>query len=550
MIRRLAALASALALLLAAACATAPPPPGATGAPALVVLIAIDGFPQRQLIDYRDQLAPAGLRRFLDDGAWFSDAHYGHAHTATGPGHAVMLTGAYPHRTGIVGNDWRDPATGQQVYCVGDAEHRYIGHATRKLDGTSPRNLLVESLGDVLRRANPASKVVAVSAKDRGAILPAGRMGIAYMYQAQTGQFSSSTYYMQSHPEWVTRFNAARPADRYFHAQWKPLLPESAYARSLPDNQEWYAKGGKLPMKMGEGMEAPGPRFYVDLIASPFADQLTLEFAAAAVDGERLGADQAPDILVLSLSGHDYVNHRWSAESRLSHDHVLHLDRSLAAFFERLDARVGKDRYVAVLTADHGFAPAPEHLAAKGLPAGRFNARNAVARIETELALAFGPGKWVHGYMADAILFDRALARERNVAIDTLAQAARKLLLEEPGVGAAYTRAELQAGSRAGAPYFDPMRRTWHPDRSGDVQVATKRYWIVSSGSGSATTHGSPHPEDTHVPVAFYGPGRIAAQRFDERADVADIAPTLARVLGVPAPAASEGKVLPVLATR
>src|SRR5690606_3271714 len=143
----------------------------------LVVFLAVDGLPQRQVLDYRDQLGPDGFRRFLDRGAWFADAHYAQAFTVTAAGHAVMLTGAYPHRTGIIGNDWRRHADGEIEYCTADTGHRYIGHPTKPRDGTSPRNLKVETVGDVLRGRDPRSKVIGISGKDRGAILPAGHKG-------------------------------------------------------------------------------------------------------------------------------------------------------------------------------------------------------------------------------------------------------------------------------------------------------------------------------------------------------------------------------------
>ena len=123
-----------------------------------MVFLVVDGLPQRQVTEFRDQFAPDGLRRFLDRGAWFSDAHYGHSFTVTGAGNAVMLTGAYPHRTGIIGNEWRDRASGEPVYCASDAEHSYLENKTPHLAGTSPRNLQVETVGDVLRRAHPAAR--------------------------------------------------------------------------------------------------------------------------------------------------------------------------------------------------------------------------------------------------------------------------------------------------------------------------------------------------------------------------------------------------------
>jgi arylsulfatase A-like enzyme len=528
-------------VLLLASCAAA----GTSSRPKLVVLFVIDGLPQRQVTAYRDQLAPDGFARFLDRGAWFEQAHYGYAFTVTAAGHATVLSGAYPHRTGIIGNEWLDIASGQAMYCTSDPSASYIGHKTAALDGTSPRNLKVETLGDVLRRADPRSKVIAVSGKDRGAILPAGHAGTAYMYMSEDGQFASSTYYMREHPAWVQAFNGSKPADRYFKAEWKPLLPEAAYAGSVPDDQPWFgAGGGRLPMTIGKAETAPNPRFYAALLPSPFADALTLDFARAAIAGEHLGADDAPDILSISLSGHDYVNHRWSAESRLSHDHFLQLDRLLQAFFADLDRTVGRGNYVAVLTADHGFMPAPEVSQARGQSAGRLSGSQVLAAVNGALEQRFQVPKLVAGMSASALVLERRQLAARGLGFDAVASAARDALLAQPQIAAAYTRQELQAGSRAGAPFFEQMRNTWHPDVSGDVQYVTRPYWMFGS---SVATHGSPYEYDTHVPMLLWGPSWVAPGARSDRVQTADIAPTLARLLHVPAPAASEGRALPLI---
>ncbi len=525
-----------------AACASTP----ASAPPPLVVLLAVDGLPQRQLLDYRDQLAPDGLARLLDRGSWFANAHYGHAFTVTGAGHATMLTGASPHRSGIIGNDWRDPTTGNAVYCASDASATYIGHPTKPLDGTSPKNLKAETVGDVLRRASPQSKVIAISGKDRGAILPAGKTGTAYMYMGGSGAFASSTYYMAQHPAWVNSFNAAKPADRYFKTAWTALLPESAYARSVPDNQQWFARGGSLPMHMNAPDDtAPGPAFYSALLRSPFADALALDFARAAITGEQLGQRGVSDILSVSLSGHDYVNHAFGAESRLSHDHLLQLDRLFQSFFRDLDTVVGKNNYLVVLTADHGFMPAPEYSAAQGQDSGRIGLGAALGRMNEAMEKQFGEGKWL-GFSGSSLLVNRTLLAQKKLDANTLAEAARTLVLAEPGIAAAYTRAELQSGSQAAAPFFAQMRKSWHPEVSGDVQFTVKPHWMV--GTGYAATHGSPHAYDTHVPIALYGPRWVQPGRIDTPVQVVDIAPTLARWLQVAAPARSEGTPLPVRA--
>ncbi len=531
------------ALLLAAVLAGCVAAPKQPPVPKLVVLLVVDGLPQRQVLAYRDQLAPDGFARFLTRGAWFSQAHVAHAYTVTAAGHATFLTGAYPERTGIIGNDWRDRETGAPVYNTSDPAEHVIGQANEPLAGTSPRHLKVETVGDVLRRRDPRSKVIGISGKDRGAILPAGHDGTAYMYQDATGQFASTTYYMREHPAWVRAFQAARPADRFFHAEWNLLLPDAAYAASVPFGAAWLG-GARLPMTMGAADRQPGPAYYKSLLASPFVDMMSLDFARAAIAGEQLGQDDAPDILAVSLSGHDYVNHRWSAESRFSHDHLLRLDRMLQAFLAELDAKVGPDNYVAVLTADHGFMPALPYLHERGLEGGRIVFADVVARLNAGLSQRFGTGRWVLGNSASSLLLDKALLREKGVDLDAVADEARRLLLQEPGFAAAFTRRELLSGSRAGEPLFDMLRRSWNADVSGEVQYTVKPYWLF--GAKTVGTHGSPYEYDTHIPILFYGPKWVRPARIDTPAEAVDIAPTLARLLHLPAPAATQGRPLPL----
>jgi len=534
----------ALATLLLASC-VAPITPSQP--PKLLVFLVVDGLPQRQMTAYRDQLAPDGFARFLDRGTWFANANYGHAFTVTAAGHAVMLTGAHPNRTGIIGNEWRNPDTGVSVYNTEDKSATYIGHKTSAFDGTSPKNLKVQTVGDMLLAASPASKVIAISGKDRGAILPAGKSGTAYMYMAESGGFASSTHYMAQHPAWVTAHNAARPADRYFKTEWKALLPEAAYARSLPDSQPWFGPaGGKLPMMMGVAADdAPGPAFYNAVMRSPFGDALTLDFARAAIAGEQLGQRGVTDVLSVSLSSHDYINHAYSAESRLSHDHLLQLDRQLESFFADLDLSLGKGNYVAMLTADHGFMPAPEVTAAQGLPSGRLNSAQLLGRINAGLEKRFGEGKWAMGFSGSSLLLDKKLMALQKTDPALVAQEAKTLLLSEPAMAAAFTRAELLDGVQASAPLFNAMRNAWHPDVSGEVQYALKPNWMFAS-TANVATHGSPYPYDTHVPLLVYGPSWYKPGRVDVPVDITSIAPTLAQLLRVARPPAAKGKVLPV----
>lgn len=544
--RRLLGLTLATSLTAAlTACSTTPPatPVAAAARPQLVVLVVIDGLPMRQVTGYRDQLAPDGFARFLDRGRWFTDAHYAHGHTVTAAGHSVMLSGAYPQRSGIISNEWRDPVTGDPVYNTGDAAYQYIDSPTAPLSGTSPRNLKVETLGDVLRTRSPASKVIGISGKDRGAILPAGHKGTAYMYMTETGRFASSTYYMPAHPQWVTDFNAAKPADAFFKKTWAPLLPESAYARSVPDGQSWQVasgNGNKLPAVIGDKMDAPGPRFYGNLLASPFGDELTLAFARAAVTNEKLGQRGVTDILSVSLSSHDYVNHAFGPESRLSHDHTLQLDRHLQAFFQFLDKTVGAGNYVLALTADHGFTDTPEWAITQGRDAGRFTNGPALAVVNGALAARFGVDKLAWNFSASGLLLNEKLAADKGLKFAEVQAAARDELLKLPGVAAVFTREQL-LGSDTTTPFLEAMRKSYDPTRAAQLQIVLKPGWIFSYRAGGST-HGSPYDYDTHVPLLFWGPGYVGQGEVKTRVEVADLAPTLAGITGLPAPAQAQGR--------
>ena len=496
--------------------------------PKLVVLIVIDGLPQRQIEANRAQFVKDGFARFLERGSWFANAHYDHAFTVTAAGHAALLSGASPSRSGIIGNEWRDPETGEPMYCAQDRSAAYIGQRNRPQDGTSPKNLKAETVGDVLRRADPRSRVIAVSGKDRGAIMPAGKSGTAYMYMSSTGQFASSTYYMSAHPAWVERFNAAKPADRYFKSSWT-------------------GAAAGLPIMYGAPQDdAPGLRYYGSLLQGPFADALVLDFARAALSGEALGQGEVPDILVVSLSGHDYVNHAFSAESELSQDHTLQVDRLLQAFFHDLDARIGPDNYIAALSADHGFMPTPEYSLKLGLDAGRIASGPLLGRINAGMEQRHGQGKWVIGFSGATLLLNRPWIAQQKLDPSTVALQVKTVLLQESGIAAAYTRDELLSGQRSAEPLFARMRKSWHPDVSGDVQFALKPNWMFGAGNLGAT-HGSPYDYDTHVPLMLWGPRWVRAAALSARAGIVDLAPTLAGFLQIASPADSEGRPLPLL---
>ncbi|GJJ00005.1 alkaline phosphatase family protein [Duganella rhizosphaerae] len=538
-------------LALSAAHAAAPAASAASALPKLVVVLVVDGLPNEQVQRYRDQFGQGGqggLRRMLDQGASFSNAHQAHGITVTAIGHSAVLTGAYPYVHGIIGNNWIDPVTKKSVYCTEDSNYTYIGEETKPSDGTAPTRLKVDTLGDQLRYATGSrSKVVTVSGKDRGAILLAGKTGTAYMYMDKSGNFASSTFYMKAHPAWVQQYQATKPQDRYYGKSWTPLLPEAAYAGDASEdlNQVKPGSHNRLPYAYYSESGQIDAGYYNSLKTGPFLDQLTLDFARAAVEGENLGRNPAgvPDLLGVSLSAHDYVNHAFGPESKMSHDHLQRVDRMLGDFFNYLDKRVGMDNVLVVLTADHGFPNTPEFSQTQHIDAQRIDGDKLMAALDKHLSEKFDGAKLLSAWSLPNIHLDYAQIDKSGLKREEVETAAARYLLAQNGIVEAYTRTQLESGAANTTRIATLMRRAWNREASGDLMVVTKPYWYFGSGT-SGTSHGSPYAYDTNVPLLIMGKRWIKPGAYGQYAEVVDIAPTLANLLHVRPPAGSEGRVL------
>lgn len=522
--------------------------------PKLVLVVVVDGLPQEQLLKNYDLFVPNGFKRLMDRGARFTDAHQAHAVTVTAVGHAAVLTGAYPYQHGIIGNDWRD-REGKYIYCVGDENHKYLdGSPTKEDDGTSPRNLKVSTVGDELRYANNnLSKVFAVSGKDRGSILLAGKTGTAYMYMGQTGNFSSSSYYMEKHPPWVDAYAAAKPQDKYFKKSWEPLLDAKAYARSTPDGQPYVFSHNELPtrfgMQYGRAMESPNPIYYQQLLAGPFGDEMLADFSVALLKNENLGRNSSgvTDLLGVSFSSHDYINHVFGPTSIQSQDHLIRLDRTLASFFGEIDRQVGRDNVLIVLTADHGFMDVPEFSKARNFESGRIDSSDMREAANKELEAKFGLPKLVKQSMRGGATLDYAAAEAKGITRDALERAAQRALLAFPGINFVYTRTQLESGQLPQTHISTLISRAWQHNSAIDLFIVEKPFHFFQSKTQQnpiACSHGTPYSYDTNVPLLIEGERWIKAGRYTQPAAVVDVAPTLSAILSIRPPSAAEGRVL------
>ncbi len=529
--------------------------PGGVAAPKLVVVVVIDGLPQEQLLKSYDLLSPNGFRRLMDKGAWFSDAHQAHAFTVTAVGHAAILSGAYPYQTGIIANDWKS-RDGQYIYNTADSAHKYLdGTPTTLDDGVSPKLLQVSLLGDELRYANNnASRTFSVSGKDRGSILMAGKTGTAYMLSKKTGRFTSTTYYMEKHPSWWESYYAKKPQDQWFHQRWNLLLEDpKAYQRALSDGAPWAAVYNKMTSKMGYmyglGETAPGSIYYGMLLAGPFGDEATADFSTALVQGESIGKNPtgATDILTVSFSSHDYINHNFGPESIQSMDHLIRLDRTLAKFFDMIDAQVGRDNVLSVLTADHGFMNTPEYSTARGFDAGRIDPKDVLAKVNALAEKKFGIPNLAPQYMTGGWTLDYAAIDAKGLKREEVENFVAAATLEQPGIAFAFTRSQLERGQMPSTRIATLVQRAWHRQFAVDLVVIQKPFYYFQTKSNSpqaVCSHGTPYSYDTNVPLMIQGGRWIKPGRYGQYAETVDIAPTLAQILNIRVPSASEGKVL------
>jgi predicted AlkP superfamily pyrophosphatase or phosphodiesterase len=543
--------------------------PGASGAaslpaaaaanerPRLVLLIAVDQFRYDFLERFGDLFAASGgLRRLQRDGASWAEANFDHVPTETAPGHATMMTGAWPSETGIIANDWFDRAAGKRVGNVQDDSVRRLGGGDIDLP-SSPRNLLCTTLGDELKLVtNRRSKVIGISVKNRAAILPAGKMAdAAYWYSSQTGEFVSSTYYFDRMPDWVTSFNAARPADKFFGVKWERLLPAAEYEkRAGRDDAPWEKGDGRtsytFPHVVDGGLTAPGAAFYNALDYTPYSNDILVSFAEAALTNEHLGEDADTDVLTVSFSANDIAGHRYGPYSHEVMDMTLRVDRQIGQLLDFVDARVGLRNTVVVFTADHGVAPSPEHAAEIHLPGGRVKVSDVLTAVRNRVRVRFGkPGDkdttadYVQTFSNGQIYFNWFALERDGIENEEIEQVAGEAALTVPGISRYFTRTQLV--TNAVSPADAVARRVLHgynARRSGDVVVIQEPFKYLADYVVVAN-HGTPYSYDTHVPMIIMG-GGVTPGRYLNAATPADIAPTLARILRVQAPSNAVGRVL------
>jgi predicted AlkP superfamily pyrophosphatase or phosphodiesterase len=545
-------------------------PTAADDKPSLVVVISVDQMRADYIERFRPWFGKDGFNRFLTRGAFFTEARHRHAITYTGPSHAVIGTGLDPHTSGIVANRWYDVVNARPVYCAEDPDARWAG-APKGVDAgpvlpASPVLLDGASLGDRLKQAYPSARVVAMSLKDRAAVLMAGRRAdAAIWFEERFERFVTSTYY-PPHPE-LLAFDERLPA--FFaapeHRRWElsGRIPDTDMTRITFDPPELFdSKSQPSEVKPTFPHDLGSPR---NIVSSPWGDVLVLELARHTIASLRLGRQEGtPDLLFVGLSSMDYYGHWFGPDSREVADGVVRLDGTLEAFFQWLDREVGPGRVLVVLTSDHGVQSIPEVARARWkqktgednyLVAGRVdysNPRLAAPKVreiqgdrytlehflsqkfryELRLDAPAAEEALVEFFEEPSFYVNRGVVARRGLDAETVKAAIRDWVTRRPGVLAAYTNTEIANGLPKTAPHAQAVSRSFRADRSGDVFVLLKPGWMWSYGREAGTTHGQPVDEDRRVPILAFGPG-VAAGTYGGPAETVSIAKTVGALFGV-----------------
>lgn len=508
--------------------------------PKLVVGLVVDQMRWDYLYRYYNRYSEGGFKRMVNEGFSAENTFIPYTPTYTACGHSSIYTGSVPAINGIIGNDWYDPQLKRGVYCAEDTTVKTVGSDTRA-GLMSPKNMLTTTITDELRLAtNFKSKVIGISLKDRGSILPAGHSAnAAYWYDGGTGDWITSTHYMTQLPSWVADYNKLKMADKYFQNNWNTLYPIETYNQSTADNKEYEGKSrGEQTPTFPHPFKLYADKNYDMIKSSPYGNTMTLELAKLAINSEKLGQSGSTDFLAVSCSATDYVGHQYGPNSIEAEDTYLRLDQDLEQFFNYLDTKIGKGNYLVFLSADHGAAHVPGFMTENKLPGGLFNDSPVIKSLNTTIEEKFKVKKAIITSTNSQFYFDHQAIKNANADFNAIKSLTIETLKEQDGIMDAVDLSKL-ASSTLPEPIKKAITNGYNARRSGDVYYILKSNYF--EGGKTGTTHGAWFPYDSHIPCVFMGwnvkPGKTNKTHY-----MTDIAATLAAMLHIQMPSGCIGE--------
>lgn len=509
--------------------------------PKLVVGIVVDQMKMDYLYRFSDDFSSNGFKRLISNGYSFNNMHFNFMPTYTAPGHASIYTGATPNFHGIVSNEWFDKSLGKDVYCVDDESVKVIGDGLEKEGKMSPKNLQTTTITDELRlTTNFKGKVVGISIKDRGAILPAGHFANWAFWYSKTGNFVSSSFYGDKLPEWVNKFNSEKNYLTYINKGWNLLKPIATYNESLTDDNKYEGKTNGQKSIFPYDLKSMYEKKDASIIrATPYGNDLLADFAKRSIENEQLGKDDITDFLTVSFSSTDYIGHNLGPRAIELQDTYLRLDQTIADFLTYLDVTVGKDNYLLFLTADHGGAENAAFLRDNKFNVKNVNPDEIKASLKKYSVDTFGENL-ILDYSGFNLIFNKEIIKTKNLDLSKVKQSFKSFLMSQEYVKRVYTEEEILSSS--GNDYhLNFIAKGYDSAFGGDLVILDKPGYIEYEEIG--TSHGTTYSYDTHVPCIFYG-WNIPKGETSDRKEITQLAPTIAQKIKVTMPNGTESKVL------
>lgn len=495
--------------------------------PKLIVAITVDQMRYDYLYRYYSKYSDLGFKKLINGGFNCKNTHYHYATTQTGPGHAHIFNGSIPALSGIIGNTWYDRSIGKNVYVAYDSTAETVGEGSEGAGQMSPKNMLVNSIGDQLKLSNQfQSKVIGIALKDRGAIFPAGHSGTAFWFDVSTGNWISSSYYMKHLPKWIKNFNDERHSDKYIKQRWETLLVANQYTESEEDTQPYenslFEKGKtSFPYDLQD---------YSKLPFSPMGNSLTKDFALRTIKEEQLGKGSFTDFMSISFSATDYIGHGTGTHSVEIEDAYLRLDKDLGEIISSLENTLGKDKFIVMLTSDHGVADIPSFSKKHNIPSGIFWGGEIVKLTETIIKKQYNSSKWLLMFENNQIYLNTDSTSKYRGSTDLIFNALKDSLIKREGIFSVINFDNLSKGNLLPSPFYEMIINSINQKRSGNFQVIFEPNWI--EGYVKGTNHGSMYAYDTHVPLLWYG-WKIKSGVSYRKISIADIASTFAQILNI-----------------
>lgn len=510
--------------------------------PKLVVGIVIDQMRWDYLYRFQERYTEDGFKRLMRDGFNCENTQINYLPTFTAPGHASIYTGSVPAFHGIVANNWWDTRNGDKWYCTEDRTVKSVGGGKAGL--MSPRPLLASTITDELKLATQfASRTFGISIKDRGSILPAGHAAnAAFWYDEETGNFITSSYYMQDLPSWLKNLNARNVGDSLMLQDWKTLFPINTYTQSTADDNEYEGavKGESKPIFPHLTSAAVKRKDKGAIRTTPWGNKLTAIAAKACIEYEGLGKGAATDFLAVSFSSTDYIGHQYGPNSIEVEDTYLRLDRILADFLNFLDEKIGKGQYTLFLTADHGGAHNPKFLNDHGIPGKSISIKEVNKNLNDHLKAVFGKDSLVNSLYNYQVFLNEEMISNQKLDREKIRTTIKNWLKVQDGVNAVI---DMEKPERMVPTILSERSANGYmPNRCGSIQIILNAGWY-SGYATTGSTHGSWNPYDSQIPLLWYGYGIQKGSSF-KTTNITDIAPTLAALLKIQKPNACIGEVI------